>query len=512
MTAKVESACLIGTEAYDVQVEVSLAKGLPCLSIVGLPDASVREARDRVIAAIRNTGFELPARRFTVNLAPAEVRKEGASFDLAMALGILLATDLLFPKVWPRAVWLGELALDGRLRPVRGALALVRRLSERGVKRFVLPEANRSEVAFLPGLTLIPLQTLKDATAWLSGEAPMPEPLRPVPWNPGAQVAPVDMAEIKGQRLAKRALEIAAAGNHNLAMVGCPGTGKSMLAQALPSILPDWSLEEALEATQVHSLLGVPGQSKMLVTRPFRSPHHTTSPAALVGGGDIPQPGEISLAHRGVLFLDELPEFRRDALEALRQPLEEGVVHVHRARGRAAFPAEFLLVTAMNPCPCGHRGHPKKECICSTQRVHRYRGKISAPLMDRVDLHVELPVLKTEELLSDKASAESSEQIRARVRAARKRQANRQDRDGIPIWNSRLRGRFLAEICPLDSACQQLLGAAVERLGLSARAFDRIRRVARTIADLESEQAISAKHLAEAIQFRLLDRPALPSY
>ena len=509
MVAKIDSACLIGMEAARVQVEVSLAKGTPTFSIVGLPDASVREAKDRVVAAIRNTGFEFPSRRVTVNLAPADLRKEGACFDLAMAVGILMASDAIAPRRWPRCVWLGELALDGSLRPVRGALPLARGLSRHEGASLVIPQGNLEEVAFLSGVNVYPFPDLRGVVQWLHAEgAPAPVVTNRL-WKAASFSGPVDMADIKGQAMAKRALEISAAGRHNLLMVGSPGTGKSMLAQALPGILPSWDLQEALDATQVHSVAGTLNGVGLLPQRPFRSPHHSVSTVGLMGGGDVPSPGEISLAHRGVLFLDELPEFKRDALEALRQPLEEGVIHIQRARGRATYPADFILVAAMNPCPCGFRGHPKKECQCTALRIQKYVGKISGPLLDRIDLQVELPALKVEELFDEKHKAESSAAVRARVERARAIQKERyRHQTARPRDNAHLLPREMRQVCALTPDGETILKASVDRLGLSARAFDRIRKVARTIADLEASSTMEARHVAEAIQYRLFDRQA----
>jgi len=509
MISKIESACLIGMEAARVQVEVSLAKGAPTFSMVGLPDASVREARDRVVAAIRNTGFEFPSRRVTVNLAPADLRKEGACFDLAIAVGILMASEAIAPKRWPRCIWLGELALDGSIRPVRGALPLARSLAQQAGAALALPRGNLEEVSFVSGVDLYPFLHLREVVQWLQAEGALVPAARTVDWQAPPAHGLVDLAEIKGQAMAKRALEIAAAGRHNLLLIGSPGTGKSMLAQALPGILPAWNLQESLDATQVHSIAGTLHGTGLLPHRPYRSPHHSVSTVGLMGGGDVPSPGEISLAHRGVLFLDELPEFRRDALEALRQPLEQGIVQIHRARGRATYPADFMLIAAMNPCPCGFRGHPKKECQCTALRIQKYIGKISGPLLDRIDLQVELPALNVEDLFNEKQKVESSVSVKIRVEQARRVQEDRyRPAAGRVRDNAHLSPKEMRKFCGLTPDGEAILKASVERLGLSARAFDRIRKVARTIADLEASSTIEARHVAEAIQYRFFDRQA----
>ena len=498
MLCEVRSLGLSGISGYEVRAECDLSAGLPAFEIVGLPDTAVKEARDRVRAAIKNCGFPFPVSRITVNLAPADRRKVGTVYDLPMLVGILAAGGQLRLD-GPDSAFVGELSLSGSLRPVAGMLPMALAARAAGVRRLYVPAPSAAEATLAGGLEVYPVEHVGQLASHLRGE----ERLSPAaPWTPGGEGEPApDFADVKGQESAKRALEIAAAGGHNIAMVGPPGSGKSMLARRLPSILPELSRREALEATAVHSVMGLTSAERpLLVQRPFRAPHHTISSTGMAGGGTpVPRPGEISLAHNGVLFLDELPEFHKDVLEVLRQPLEEGWVTISRSAGSERFPARFMLVCAMNPCKCGWYGYGSR-CRCSPRDVEKYLGKLSGPLLDRIDLYAEVPPLDFDEL-SRRPAAEPSAAIRARVEAARAVQAARFGPDG-PSCNAHMGPAELAEYCALDGAGQAVMKGAFQRMGLTARSYDRILRVARTIADLDGAADIAVEHLAEAVQYR----------
>ncbi len=507
MLSRVHSSSIHGIDGYPITVEVDLRPGFPSFTIVGLPDTGVRESRERVISAIKNSGLSFPIQKITVNLAPAHIKKEGPSFDFPIAIGILAAAGLIPPEELEHRAFIGELSLNGDLRPVHGVLPCTLGLKKNSFTSLLLPTQNAAEASLVDGISVHPVVRLSETLSFLNGqlELPVHTPNRDEIFSRARSYA-VDFSDVKGQAFAKRALEIAAAGGHNVIMVGPPGSGKTLLARRLPTILPDLTFEEALETTKIHSVAGHLRESvSMVATRPFRSPHHQISDVALIGGGANPRPGEASLAHRGVLFLDELPEFGRSVIEALRQPLEDRCVTIARVANTVRYPADFLLIAAANPCPCGFFGSSVRSCVCPPNAIQKYRAKLSGPLLDRIDLHVEVPALHIDDIAGEAPPAEASAAIRERVGVARNVQRKRLRALGL-FENGQMGVRHVRQFCPLPPPARAVLRNAIQRLGLSARAYDRILRVSRTIADLANSENIRVEDVAEAIGYRFLDR------
>ena len=494
---------IFGLETFNVRVEADVAMGFPGFDIVGLPDASVKESRDRVRSALRNCGFEIPDGKITINLAPAHIRKEGSVYDLPILMALLKYSGQLVADI-SNSVFIGELSLSGDVRSVNGVLPMAMKAKEDGFQNIYVPYHNKNEAAVVKGINVYPIKNLNQLFDHLCGRKPLETATVDIEDEENAVQIP-DFSQVKGQSEAKRAIEIAAAGMHNILLIGTPGSGKSMLAKRIPSILPDMTFEESIETTKIHSIAGLLGANKGLITtRPFRAPHHTVSAVGLSGGGTVPKPGEVSLAHNGVLFLDELPEFSRSAMEVLRQPIENGEITISRVSGTLSYPCDVMLVAAMNPCPCGYYGHPTRKCICGPKAVTRYLSKVSGPLLDRIEIQIEVPPVEFSDLTSQ-IQEECSADIKKRANKARYIQQERYKGTGVKC-NSGITPAMLNKCCPMDDKAQQLLGKAFDKMGLSARAYDRILKVSRTIADLDQSEIIKSIHIAEAVQYRSLDR------